>query len=61
MNRNEGTADRIVRVLLGTGLLGAGLFYQNWLGLVGLVPLITGLSGRCLLYHPFRISTMAKK
>jgi len=65
--RNEGTLDRIVRVVLGTVLLPAGLFWLgglqgNVLGLLaaglGVLGLITGLTGVCILYIPFGISTL---
>lgn len=52
MFRNEGITDRIVRVVLGIVLL-ALVFVgpKTWLGLVGLVPLVTGLVGFCPLYR----------
>lgn len=52
MLRNEGTIDRIARVTLGLGLLALTVFGpQTWWGLVGLVPLLTGIAGYCPLYH----------
>jgi len=56
--QNESSADRISRVFLGVFLLTlvfAGP--QSYLGLVGLVPLLTGLAGRCPLYRLFGWST----
>jgi len=52
MKRNEGTIDRAVRIVLGLALLSL-IFVgpQTWLGLVGLVPLVTGLVGFCPLYR----------
>lgn len=56
--RNEGTVDRALRVLLGLGLL--AIFFVGpktpW-GLVGVVPLLTGLVGSCPLYRVFGIKT----
>ena len=58
LRKNEGEMDRLVRVILGLTLL--TLFFTGpktaW-GLVGLVPLLTGLVGRCPLYAAFGIST----
>jgi len=59
--RNEGTLDRAVRVILGLALL-AGFFYYpdasyRWAFLIGVIPLVTGLMGSCLLYRIFGIST----
>jgi len=68
--RNEGILDRIVRVTLGTVLLPSGLFLLGGLqgsvlGLViaglGLIGLVTGLTGFCLLYVPFGINTREKE
>ena len=68
--RNEGIIDRTLRVLLGLMLLPTGLFWLSGLqgsvfGLVvtglGLLPLITGLTGFCPLYVPFGISTLEKE
>lgn len=61
MKVNEGQWDRIVRVLAGLGLLSL-IFVgpQTLWGLVGLVPLFTGLVGFCPLYRVFGISTCAR-
>ncbi|MFZ5515046.1 MAG: YgaP family membrane protein [Candidatus Zhuqueibacterota bacterium] len=57
MKRNVGGADKTVRILIGVVILGLGLASKCWLGLIGLVPLLTGLTGRCLLYYPLGVST----
>jgi hypothetical protein len=57
MNRNVGGIDRVVRILLGLGLVGLGLSDQSWWGALGLVPLLTGAIGWCPLYVPFKLST----
>ncbi len=56
--RNEHMVDRGVRVVLGLGLLST-IFVgpQTLWGLVGLVPLLTGIAGSCPLYRVFGIST----
>jgi hypothetical protein len=68
--RNEGILDRIVRVTLGMVLLPAGLFLLGGLqgsvlGLLiaglGVLGLVTGLTGFCPLYVPFGISTLEKE
>jgi len=55
---NEGTVDRVVRVVLGTVLL-AMVFMgpRTWLGWVGVVPLVTGLVGFCPLYRLIGVRT----
>jgi hypothetical protein len=57
MNRNVGTADRVIRLALGLAIGGAGLYFQSWLGLIGLVFLGTALIGWCPAYLPFGLST----
>ncbi len=55
---NEATWDRAFRIALGLFLL-ALVFVgpQTWWGLVGLVPLLTGIVGFCPLYRLFGVST----
>ena len=57
MKQNVGTADRIVRAVFGLAAGAAGLYYQSWFGLVGLVFLGTALIGWCPAYLPFGLST----
>ena len=62
MARNEGTLDRVLRVILGVVLI--ALTYvgpQTPWGWVGLVPLITGLVGMCPLYSILGIRTCKVK
>ncbi len=66
-NRNEGTLDRIVRLALGIVLLPAGLLWLGALQLsvlglliagLGVIGLITGLTGVCPTYNLFGFSTL---
>lgn len=60
MKTNVGTADRVIRIVVGLALLSLVFLLESnarWWGLVGLVPLVTGLIGWCLLYIPFGIDT----
>ena len=58
---NEGTIDRVVRVILGLALLSLLAIgpVPGWglAGLVGLVPLITGAIGSCPIYTMLGISS----
>jgi hypothetical protein len=58
MKNNEGMVDRLVRVVLGLGLL-ALIFVgpKSWIGLVGVVPLLTGIVGFCPLYRLLGVRT----
>lgn len=57
MKQNVGGIDRILRILVGLAVIGWGLYAQNWLGAIGLVPLVTGLINWCPAYLPFGLST----
>ncbi len=58
MKSNVGGVDKIVRIILGIILLSL-IFWgpKTYWGLIGLIPLLTGLIGFCPLYVPFRITT----
>jgi hypothetical protein len=62
MTRNEGTIDRALRIALGLAML-ALVFVgpKTWLGLVGLVPLVTGMVGFCPLYRVVGLRTCPTK
>ncbi|KIC38337.1 MULTISPECIES: YgaP family membrane protein [unclassified Leisingera] len=62
MPRNEGTLDRALRILLGLILLSLVFIGPQTLwGLIGLVPLATGLMGYCPLYQVLGLSTCPLK
>lgn len=51
MTANIGTLDRILRILLGLGLLSLVFVGPQTLwGLIGIVPLLTGLAKFCPAY-----------
>jgi hypothetical protein len=60
MNMNVGTADRIIRVIVGLMLIALAIWSNisyAWLGYAGIIPLITGLFGTCPVYSMLGIST----
>ena len=58
MVKNEGSTDRIIRVIIGLALLSLTVIGpQSPWGLIGLIPLITGLVGFCPLYKLFGLNT----
>ena len=62
MNQNEGSIDRVIRVLLGSVLLSLVFFGpHSWLGLLGIIPLLTGIVGFCPLYRALGLSTRTAK
>ena len=61
MKCNVGTTDRIIRVVVGLIIIALGVYFNSWWGLIGVIPLATGLFKCCPLYLPFKISTVCKK
>lgn len=56
--KNEHVVERALRVIVGIAVLSLAVIGPKTLwGLVGLVPLATGLIGSCPLYTLFGIST----
>ncbi len=60
MKQNVGMADRWVRIVIGVAVLSLIFFLSGgirWIGLLGLIPLVTGIFGFCPLYWLFKIKT----
>ncbi|MGZ8410212.1 MAG: YgaP family membrane protein [Hyphomicrobium sp.] len=62
MSCNVGTIDRTFRIVLGLALLSLVFIGPQTLwGLVGLVPLLTGLTKFCPAYSVAGVSTCASR
>jgi len=62
--KNMGKIDRIIRLIVGAGLVSLlFLVNNNWryVGILGIVLLITSAVGVCPLYMPFKIDTRKNK
>ena len=60
MKKNMSNLDRGIRVILGVALLSLILLLSGgirWIGLIGLIPLLTGIVGFCPLYALFKFKT----
>ena len=62
---NEGTIDRIARVVLGVAVVLIGFVVIGGtggtvLGVIGFVPVLTGLSGWCPLYTVLGVNTCSR-
>jgi hypothetical protein len=58
MVANVGGLDRVLRIVAGVVLLALGAFGPlGWWGLVGIVPLATGLLRFCPVYPLLRLNT----
>lgn len=60
MKCNVGTVDRLLRIIIGLVIALLGVVFDSWWGLIGIVPIATGLFRFCPLYVPFKISTDKK-
>ncbi len=67
MTTNVGMVDRIVRIVIGIALIAFALNYlypntgYNWIGWIGVVPLMTAVFGICPLYSIIGVSTCLRK
>jgi len=57
MKTNVGGIDRILRIIAGLGILGAGFYFKSWWGLIGFGPLLTGVFCFCPAYPFIGLST----
>ena len=60
MRKNVGSADKVIRIILGVAIIAFGIYSQSWWGLVGIVPLFTALVGWCPAYSLIGVSTDKK-
>ena len=65
MTKNVGSIDRAARILAGVLLLafaisGIPATGYNWVGWLGVVPLVTGLLSWCPAYALFGISSCSR-
>ncbi|TAL17977.1 DUF2892 domain-containing protein [bacterium] len=63
MKKNVGNVERAARVAAGLGILSLVFILEGnirFLGLLGIVPIITGSTGICPLYTTLGISTIKK-
>ncbi len=58
MKVNEGTVDRVLRVIVGAGVLSLAFVgpHTPW-GYLGVIPIFTGFVGFCPLYHLLGVNT----
>ncbi len=57
MEINVGSTERLLRIIVGVVIIGLGLYFQSWWGVVGIIPLLTGLFRFCPLYKMLGMNT----
>ncbi len=60
MKKNVGSVDRLLRIIVGAVIVVWGVYAESWWGLVGVVPLMTGMLNWCPVYLPFKLSTIKR-
>ncbi|WP_368419441.1 DUF2892 domain-containing protein [Rhodovarius sp.] len=62
MPRNVGDIDKWLRIIAGLLILGLGAFGPvGWWGLLGIVPLATGVMGSCPAYSLMGMNTCQRR
>ena len=61
MKKNIGKTDKTFRLVFGTLIIAAGIYFKCWLGIIGVFVIIFAIIGYCPPYHLFGISTCSSK
>ncbi|MBN1521724.1 MAG: DUF2892 domain-containing protein [Candidatus Aureabacteria bacterium] len=61
MKKNIGKLDRRIRLIAGAGIIGLGILFKSWWGIIGFLPLLTAIIGWCPAYVLLKISTCKKE
>jgi hypothetical protein len=60
MKENVGSVDRVIRVIVGLALLSLVFLLDGgirWVGLIGVIPLLTAVMSFCPLYAILGVNT----
>jgi predicted RND superfamily exporter protein len=57
MKINVGSADKVIRIVLGLLIIVLGIVFKSWWGAIGLVPLATVALSWCPLYSLLGVTT----
>jgi len=60
MQCNVSRPEQIIRVSTGVAIVVAGVMFHSWWGIVGLIPLATGLVRWCPIYQALGLRPGAK-
>jgi hypothetical protein len=61
MKKNVGKTDTVIRIVLAIVIGALGVYFNTWWGLLGLIPLLTGIFGLCPLYMLVGVRTCPAK
>lgn len=60
MKCNIGKADKVIRIFVGLGMLSLIFLMRDpsrFFGLIGVIPLVTGIAGTCPIYSLLGINS----
>lgn len=57
VKKNVGNVDSIIRVFIGALIVGAGLYYNNFWGFLGLILVFSGTASFCPIYRLLKFET----
>ena len=57
MKKNVGTADRIIRTVVGLSAIAAGVYFHSWFGALGAVIMIPAILGSDPVYGLIGVNT----
>lgn len=60
MQKNVGSTDKVIRWIVGLILLSLLFFLEGgvrYIGLIGIIPILTAIVGFCPLYTLFKLNT----
>jgi hypothetical protein len=66
MTKNVGSLDRLLRIIVGLALIAYAIpigFHTtgwNWVGWIGVIPLLTAIVGTCPVYSLLGVNSCAK-
>jgi len=60
MNKNVGTADRVIRTIIGLSAIAAGVYFHSWWGAAGLLVMIPAILGSDPVYDWVGMNTNKK-
>lgn len=57
MKCNVGRTEQIIRIIVGLVIIVLGIYFKSWWGLIGIIPIITGVIRYCPISDLLGVST----
>lgn len=57
MKKNVGNIESLLRALIGAIILIAGIYYESWFSVIGLILVFSGTMSWCPIYKIFKLDT----